>query len=103
VPQLPQLALSLAVTTQLLPHSMEPLGQLVVQVPLWHCCPAAQALPHEPQLAGSTVTAVQVEPHFMKGVGHDGPELVLLVGQAASNRTKIDKRMVRQHAPPYLY
>lgn len=50
-PQLPQLAGSVLVSTQLVPHWLWPEGQFTVQLPFAQTWPVAQALPHAPQLA----------------------------------------------------
>lgn len=50
--QAPQFSTSLWVLTHCPLQGVCPLPQEVVQIPLEHTCPVAQALPQPPQLAG---------------------------------------------------
>ena len=68
LPQAPQLAGSRVVSTQVLPHSVWPGGQVDTQAPSEHLVPAGQARPHAPQLAGSESTLAQVLPDPMPAV-----------------------------------
>jgi hypothetical protein len=53
VPHPPQLLLSVCVSVQMPPHTVnpEPGGQELVHTPPWQACPAAHVLPQAPQLA----------------------------------------------------
>jgi len=53
VPQVPQLLLSVCVSTHAPLQSVCPVAQLLAQEPFEQTCAEVQALPHEPQLAGS--------------------------------------------------
>jgi hypothetical protein len=59
VPQVPQLAGSVAVSTQLPLHSVVPVGHW--QLPL-HCFPFVQMVPHAPQLLRSVAMSTQTLP-----------------------------------------
>jgi hypothetical protein len=56
--QLPQLALSVVMSTHDEPHSM-PVVHWPLQVPATQTVPLPQAMPHAPQLAGSLAVSVQ--------------------------------------------
>jgi hypothetical protein len=53
LPHAPQLLLSVCVSVQMPPHTVnpEPVGQELVQVPPKQACPAAHVLPQPPQFA----------------------------------------------------
>jgi hypothetical protein len=53
MPQPPQLALSVVVSTHLEPQSVEPTPQLCAQTPPMQACPVGHAVPHAPQLSES--------------------------------------------------
>ncbi len=80
-PQAPQSAASVAVSTQLVPHQVSPVGQ---QWPALHPSPLGQAAPHAPQFAGSVSVFTQVPPQLVRPVAQHRPALhVSVVGWQA--------------------
>ena len=65
MPQLPQLALLVARSTQVPPQSVVPDGH--VHLPLEHCCPPPHATPQPPQFAGSTDRSTHAPLHSTSG------------------------------------
>jgi len=63
VPHVPQLAGSLEVSTQELPHFVVPPAQLSAHAPAEQTCPGVHAVPQTPQLSGSLVTSTQPPLH----------------------------------------
>jgi hypothetical protein len=53
LPQLPQFCTLLLVSTQLPPHCLVPVWQVLAQLPAEHTVPVAHTLPQTPQLAES--------------------------------------------------
>lgn len=63
VPQAPQFCRSVCVLTQLCPHFIRPVAQLVVHALSEHTAPFMQTVPHEPQLAASALRFTQPLAH----------------------------------------
>ena len=63
VPQPPQFAGSVWLSTQALPHSVVPAVQVVVQTPAEHPWPPRQAVPQAPQLAESVCVLTHSPAH----------------------------------------
>ncbi len=59
VPQVPQLAGSVLVSVQPMPHAVRPVEQLAVHAPDEQTWLDPQAVPHDPQLSGSFDVSVQ--------------------------------------------
>lgn len=62
VPQLPQLALSVCSSTQVVPHTDWP-ATGHAHAPAVHVCALEQTVPQAPQLSGSVAVSVQVPLH----------------------------------------
>lgn len=67
-PQPPQLAGSVEVSVQALPHVLSGEVQLAAHTPRSQSCPAGQATAQPPQLSGSLLGLTQLEPHEMSPV-----------------------------------
>jgi hypothetical protein len=65
IPQEPQLAMSVCVSTQVPPQAVWPMGHMVVarQVPIWQLWPIGQTLPQVPQLLLSAWVSTQAPAH----------------------------------------
>ena len=61
-PQLPQLVLSMRVSTQELPHTVRPAAQEVAQVPPLQTWPVPQAVPQVPQFVALERVSTQTPP-----------------------------------------
>ena len=59
VPQAPQFAGSVSVSTQLLPHCVEPPRHATAHCPIEQSSPAAHVVPQAPQFAGSFIVSMQ--------------------------------------------
>jgi hypothetical protein len=68
--QPPQLAGSVIVSTQAVPHSFVPPEHVVAQTLEEQACPVGQATPHAPQLAASFLVFTQAEPHKVVPPAH---------------------------------
>jgi hypothetical protein len=68
LPHLPQLLVSLAVSTHELPHRVPPFEQ--AQAPFWQVCAVGQTCPQAPQLATSVWRFAQAVPQTVKPVPH---------------------------------
>jgi hypothetical protein len=70
--QVPQLLMSLVVSTQLPLQSVEPPGQPNTHPPWEQESPTAQVAPQPPQFLGSVAVLTQVLPHWVSGGWHIG-------------------------------
>jgi hypothetical protein len=62
LPQLPQLEVSVSLSTQDVPQVV--LLQATPHAPSWQTCRPAQALPHTPQLLASDSVSTHLSEHF---------------------------------------
>jgi len=64
LPQVPQFALSVCVSTHAPPHDLVPVGHdvAVVHAPPMHSRPPVQFVPHAPQLFGSVLRSTHPPP-----------------------------------------
>jgi len=69
VPQAPQWAAFVIVSTQAPPHTVWP-GVAQAQVPALHVLPPGQELLHVPQCVGDVVTSTQLVPHVVTSEAH---------------------------------
>jgi hypothetical protein len=74
VPQLPQFALSLLVSTHAPVQLVRPVAHVVAHVPPLQTCPAAHAFPQPPQFAGSLAGSLHLPEQSSVPVGHAQPD-----------------------------
>lgn len=72
MPQLPQLAGSVEVSAQALPHAWSGAVQFVVHTPRSQTCPLEHAWPQPPQFCASLFGLTQLPPHWMSPVAQTG-------------------------------
>jgi hypothetical protein len=70
MPQPPQFAGSIDVSTQAPPQSVVPPPQFVAQAEFEQTWPLGQMMPHMPQLLESIVVSTQAVPHFVVPPAH---------------------------------
>lgn len=102
VPQPPQLAGSTLVSTQLWPHKVVPVPQVVMHPPIEHTWPVEHALPHLPQLAGSLESVEQTAPHRLWVAGHAEAASPVATSMALASTPPpvVDPLLLLPHPPP---
>jgi hypothetical protein len=80
--QAPQLAGSVRMSAQAIPHMAELSGQLVVQAPPTHAASplvgSGQTLPHMPQFWVSVLMSTQAPPQFIEPAAHLKPHVPIM-------------------------
>jgi hypothetical protein len=71
-PHIPQFALSVCASTQLVPHAIRPVGHTMPHVPAMHACPTMHARPQMPQLALSLCVSTQFPAQRVSPPVHGG-------------------------------